>query len=163
MISRRLHMAVLLGAAAVPGCSRQAPPPAAPIAADVPAPAPAATPIAGPATAQVHDLVLGNAVDADRRVTRPMSGFSPRDTTLHAAVSIGSSDPATAIAGKLGVKWTHIDSSQSVREESKDVVFATDDVTGFQVSKPDGWPTGRYKVEIALDGNLVQTREFEVK
>ena len=163
MFSRRLHMAVLLGAATVLGCSRQAPPPAVPIATDVPAPAPAITPIAGPATAQVHGLELGNVIGADRRVTRPMSGFSPRDITLHAAVSIGSSNPANAVAGTLVAKWSHLDSGQTVREERKDLLFAGEDVTDFQISKPDGWPTGRYKVEISLDGNVVQTREFEVK
>ncbi len=36
-------------------------------------------------------------------------------------------------------------------------------VTDFLINRPDPWPTGRYKVEIMLDGALVQTREFEVK
>ena len=68
-----------------------------------------------------------------------------------------------AVAGKLGAKWTHVDSSQVVHEETKDITFAGDNVTDFQISKPDGWPTGKYKVEISLDGAVVQTREFEVK
>ena len=160
----RLHMAVLaamLGSAALVGCKKKEEPAPLPPAAET-APAPAPAPAAMPATASVNSVDLGNAVGADMRVTAPMTSFAPKDTII-AAVATGTSDPAASVAGKLGVKWTHIDSSQSVREESKDVVFAADDVTGFQVSKPDGWPTGRYKVEIALDGNLVQTREFEVK
>ena len=43
------------------------------------------------------------------------------------------------------------------------LTFAGDGVTDCQISKPDGWPTGKYKVEIMLDGNVVQTREFEVR
>ena len=80
-----------------------------------------------------------------------------------AAVSTASSDPAASVPGKLGVKWTHVDSSQVVKEESRDITFTASGVTDFQISKPDGWPTGKYKLEVSLDGSVVQTREFEVK
>ncbi len=160
----RLHMAVLaamLGCAALVGCKKKEEPAPLPPAADtMPAPAPA--PAAMPATASVNGVDLGNAVGADLRVTAPMTTFGSKDT-IYAAVSTGTSDPAASVAGKLGAKWTHIDSNQTVHEESKDITFAGDGVTDFQVSKPDGWPTGKYKLEISLDGSVVQTREFEVK
>ncbi len=160
----RLHMAVLaamLGSAALVGCKKkEEPAPLPPAAETTPAPAPA--PAAMPATASVNSVDLGNAVGADMRVTAPMSTFSPKDT-IYAAVSTGTSDPAASVTGKLGAKWTHVDSNQTVHEESKDLTFAGDGVTDFQISKPDGWPTGKYKVEISLDGAVVQTREFEVK
>ena len=161
----RLHMAVLaamLGSAALVGCKKKEEPAPLPPAAET-APAPAPMPAAMPATASVNSVDLGNAVGADMRVTAPMSTFSPKDATIYAAVSTGTSDPAASVAGKLGAKWTHVDSSQVVHEETKDVTFAGDGVTDFQINKPDGWPTGKYKVEISLDGNVVQTREFEVK
>ena len=160
----RLHMAVLaamLGSAALVGCKKKEEPAPPPSAETAPAPAPA--PAAMPATASVNSVDLGNAVGADMRVTAPMSSFSPKDATIYAAVSTGTSDPAASVAGKLGAKWTHVDSSQVVHEESKDITFAGDGVTDFQINKPDGWPTGKYKVEISLDGAVVQTREFEVK
>ena len=91
-----------------------------------------------------------------------MSTFAPKDT-IYAAVSTASSDPAASVPGKLGVKWTHIDSSQTVHEESRDINFTGTGVTDFQISKPEGWPTGKYKVEVSLDGTVVQTREFDVK
>ena len=122
----------------------------------MPAPAPMA------AIASVNNVDLGNAVGADMRVTAPLATFAPKDT-IYAAVSTGTSDPAASVAGKLGAKWTHVDSNQTVHEESRDLTFAGDGVTDFQISKPDGWPTGKYKVEIMLDGAVVQTREFEVK
>ena len=161
----RLHMAVLaamLASAALVGCKKKEEPAPLPPAAES-SPAPAPDPAAMPATASVNSVDLGNAVGADMRVTAPMSSFSPKDATIYAAVSTGTSDPAASVAGKLGAKWTHVDSSQVVHEESKDITFAGDGVTDFQISKPDGWPTGKYKVEISLDGNVVQTREFEVK
>ncbi len=160
----RLHMAVLaamLGSAALVGCKKKEEPAPLPPAATEPAPTtPAPAPM--PATASVNSVDLGNAVGADMRVTAPMTTFAPKDT-IYAAVSTGTSDPAASVAGKLGAKWTHVDSNQTVHEESKDITFAGDGVTDFQISKPDGWPTGKYKVEISLDGAVVQTRDFEVK
>ena len=159
----RLHMAVLaamLGSAALVGCKKKEEPAPPPSAETAPAPAPAPAPM--PTTASVNSVDLGNAVGADMRVTAPMTSFAPKDTII-AAVATGTSDPAASVAGKLGAKWTHVDSSQVVHEETKDITFAGDGVTDFQISKPDGWPTGKYKVEISLDGAVVQTREFEVK
>ena len=161
----RLNMAVLaamLGTAALVGCKKKEEPlPPPPPAATEPAPLPAPAPAPVAATATVSGL--GNAVGADMRVTAPMTSFSPKDT-IYAAVSTATSDPAASVPGKLGAKWTHVDSNQVVKEEpAKDVTFTGAGVTDFQISKPDGWPTGKYKVEITLDGNVVQTRDFEVK
>ena len=164
MNPNRLHMAMLaamIGSAALVGCKKkEEPAPLPPAAETTPAPMPAPAPMA--ATASVNSVDLGNAVGADMRVTAPMSTFAAKDT-IYAAVSTGTSDPAASVAGKLGAKWTHVDSNQTVHEETKDLTFAGDGVTDFQISKPDGWPTGKYKVEIMLDGAVVQTREFEVK
>lgn len=165
MKTNRLHLAmlaVLIGTTAMVGCKKKEepapmPPAASEPATTTPAPMPAAT-----ATASVTGVDLGNAVGADMRVAAPMGTFSPKDT-IHASVLTATSDPAASVAGKLGAKWTHVDSNQTVHEESKDLTFAGDGVTDFQISKPDGWPTGKYKVEIMLDGNVVQTREFEVR
>ena len=164
MKTNRLHMAMLaamIGSAALVGCKKKEEPAPLPPVASEPAPtAPAPAPM--PATASVSAVDLGNAVGADMRVTAPMSSFAPKDT-IYAAVSTSSSDPAASVPGKLGVKWTHVDSSQTVHEESRDINFTGTGVTDFQISKPEGWPTGKYKVEVSLDGTVVQTREFDVK
>jgi len=159
----RLHttlLAAMLGTAALAGCKKKEEPAAMPpLASDTAAmPAPAAM----ASTAMVNGVDLGNAVGADMRVTAPMSVFAPTDT-IYAAVSTGTSDPAASVAGKLAAKWTHLDSNQVVHEESKDLTLAGDGVTDFQISKPGGWPPGKYKVEVMLDGAMVQTREFQVK
>ena len=164
MKSNRLHMAMLaamIGSAALVGCKKKEEPAPLPPVATEPAPTtPAPAPMA--ATASVSAVDLGNAVGADMRVTAPMSSFAPKDT-IYAAVSTASSDPAASVPGKLGAKWTHVDSSQTVHEETRDINFTGSGVTDFQISKPDGWPTGKYKVEVSLDGTVVQTREFDVK
>lgn len=161
----RLHMAmlaVLIGSVVLVGCKKKEEPAPTPPAASEPAPAPMPQATTAMAAASVNGIDLGNAVGADMRVTAPMTSFAPTDT-IYAAVSTGTSDPAASIASKLGAKWTHVDSNQTVHEEARDIVLAGDGVIDFQISKPDGWPTGKYKVEIMLDGAVVQTREFDVK
>ena len=164
MKTNRLHMALLaamIGSAALVGCKKKEEPAPPPPVASEPAPTtPAPAPM--PATASVSAVDLGNAAGSDMRVTAPMSSFAPKDT-IYAAVSTASSDPAASVPGKLGVKWTHVDSNQTVHDESRDINFTGSGVTDFQISKPDGWPTGKYKVEVSLDGTVVQTREFDVK
>ena len=154
-------IAAALATVALAGCKKKeaatATPPASPatVAAPAPAPMPAAT-------ASVTAVDLGTSTSPDMKIAAPTTTFKPSDTII-AAVSTSTSDPAANVPGKLGVKWTHVDSNQTVHEESRDVNFTGTGVTDFQISKPDGWPTGKYKVEVSLDGNVVQSREFEVK
>ena len=154
-------LVALLGAVALVGCKKKeepAPVTTTPPPAMTPAPAPAPM----PATASVTSVDLGNAVGADMKVTAPSTTFAPKDT-IYASIGTSTSDPAASVPGKLGVKWTHVDSNQTVNEETRDVNLTGTGNTEFHIAKPDGWPTGKYKVEVSLDGNVVQTREFEIK
>ena len=104
---------------------------------------------------------IGNAVDADGRVVAGTSTFATGDT-ITASVMTSTGSPTAAATGTLGARWTYQD-GQVVNQESKTFQFTGPGVTNFQISKPDGWPVGRYKVEITLDGVVVQTRDFEVR
>ena len=151
--------ATLVGSVALVGCKKKEEPAAAPPAAETPAPAPEPVepaPAPAPAATTVSSVDLGNAIGADNKIAAPTTTFATKDT-IHASVATDGPNP-----GKLAAKWTHVDSSQTVHEESKDVA-AGPQVTEFQISKPDGWPTGKYKLEVSLDGAVVQTKEFEVK
>ena len=141
-------------------CKKPEPTPApAPPPVATPAPAPVAAPVA--ATASVTALDLGNSVGADNRVAAPATTFAPKDT-IFAAVTTRTSDATATVPGKLAAKWTFQD-GQTVHEDARDLNLTGDVVTAFQISKPDGFPAGRYKVEISLDGSVVQSKEFEVK
>jgi len=155
-------LVALLGAVAIVGCKKKE---AAPVATTPPpatTPAPAPAPATMPATATVTSVDLGNAVGADMKVAAPTTTFAPKDT-IYASIGISTSDPTASVPGKLGVKWTHVDSNQTVSEDSRDVTLTGMGNTEFHIAKPDGWPKGKYKVEVSLDGTGVQTREFEVK
>lgn len=123
-----------------------------------PATPPASQPLGTPgATAvSVTALDLGNAVGADNRVANPQASFARTDT-IYAAVTTSGAAPSSTIAAR----WTFQD-GQVVGEESKTVAPNGSDVTTFSVSKPDGWPAGKYKVEVMVDGQVAATREFDV-
>lgn len=152
-------LVTVIGGAAIVGCKKKEE--AAPVA-----PAPAAAepaPVAAPApTASVTTVDLGNAVGPDMKLTATSTTFAPKDT-IHVSIGTATSDPAATVAAKVGAKWTYGADNMLVNEESKDINLTGAGSTNFQVAKPDGWPAGKYKVEISLNGSVVQTREFEVK
>ncbi|WP_202844995.1 hypothetical protein [Luteimonas saliphila] len=148
-------LAAAIGSVALIGCKKDEPapvPPAAPVE-TAPAPAPMPPPAAPASTASV---TLGNAIDANNTIATPLTTFSAGDT-IHASVATDG-----AGAGRLTAKWTHLDSSQTVAEETKDIAPGPQ-VTDFHISKPDGWPPGKYRVEVSLDGTVVNTSEFTVQ
>ncbi len=162
------HQALLVAAiasVAIVGCKKkeEAPPPA-PEPAAMPAPAPAPPP-APAATASVVSVDLGTAIGPDLKLTTPATSFKPKDT-IYAVVGTTTSDPAASVPGKLGVKWTYNDASGPMvinpNEAPKDISFTGAGANEFHISKPDGFPVGKYKVEVSLDGTVVQTKEFDV-
>ena len=158
MIRNRISLAIaaaLIATVALAGCKKKddmatTTPPAT----TEPAPAPVEPAPAPAATSSVLSVDLGNAVGADNKVTMASTTFATKDT-IHASVATDGA------GGKLNAKWTYQD-GQTVDSQDKDVA-AGPQVTDFSISKPDGWPAGKYKVEISLDGAVVQSRDFEVK
>ena len=116
-------------------------------------PAPAST-AAAPA---VVGAELGNAVQSNKRVTQPMTTFSPTDT-IYVAIMTEGNKPAA----NLTARWTYED-GQLVDESSQTIVMAGPATTEFHIMKPGGWPAGMYKVEILLDGTAARAVGFTVR
>ena len=160
MTRNSLHTAIavaLIGTLALVGCKKKDETAAIPPPAAEPAPAPAPMPpepTPAPASTTTVTMVdLGNAIGADNRVTAPSTTFAKGDT-IHASVA------SYGAAGNLTAKWTFGDQVVDTQDKA---VAAGPQVTEFSVSKPDGWPLGKYKLEVSSNGTVVQTREFEVK
>jgi hypothetical protein len=152
--------AALIASVAVVGCKKKEEAPPAPPAATTPAP----TPAPAAATASVASVDLGSAVGADFKVTAPATTFKPKDT-VYASVGTTTSDPAATVPGKLTATWHYDKNGTQVKagEETKEVSFSGPGTTDFFLKQASGLPVGKYKVEISLDGAVVQTKEFEVK
>lgn len=164
MTRTRLHHALFIAAiasVAIVGCKKKEEAP--PVAAPAPTPVETAPPPAPAPTASVTAVDLGSAVGPDLKVTTATATFKPKDT-IYASITTATSDPAASVPGKLGVQWTYNDASgpTSVNQESKDVAFTGAGTNEFHIAKPDGFPVGKYKVDVSLDGNVVQSKEFEV-
>ena len=153
----------LVAVLAVAGCKKKddtaampaATTPEATMPAPVPMPPPAAT-VAQPAPATsvtVTTLDLGNAIGADNRIAAPTTSFSTKDT-IHA--SVATDGPG----GNLSAKWTMGDKVVDTQDKT---VAAGPQVTEFSISKPDGWPVGHYTVQVSANGNVLQSRDFDVK
>lgn len=157
----RKHLTIALASAliatvGVTGCKKKEEAVATPPAAETPAPVETTpTPAAAPAT--INAVELGNAVGADNKVTTPSAVFGKNDT-IYASVNTSG---AAAGGNKLNAKWTFQD-GQTVHTEDK-VMEGADTMYEFHIQNPKGWPVGKYKVEVSLDGGQLQAREFEVK
>ena len=106
------------------------------------------------AAVTVTSVELGNEVGADNRVPAPMGTFATSDTVHASVVTDGT-------GGTVATRWTFED-GQVVHTEDK-IVPAGEQVTDFMITNPAGWPAGTYTLEVTVDGQVVQTREFEVR
>jgi hypothetical protein len=154
----RKYLYVLLASAALAlaACGKKEEPPK-PAAA--PAPPPAAAPAPAPAGVTAGMVSLGSAIGADKKVTAATESFAKGDTFY---VSVDTTGAGTA---DLKAKWTyHKDGQVAVVKEDSQTINPTGPATSeFHVSKPDGWPTGEYQVQVFLGEQSVATKKFAVK
>jgi hypothetical protein len=151
---KRTFVCSVLAAAllALAGCGRQETPTTA-------APAPATPPVAMPAPTpfSVSAIELGNQIGADKRVTAASASFAPADTVY---ASIATDGEAKGVV--LAARWSYED-GQTVAESTETVASAGPTVVEFHIVKPDGWPAGRYRVDVTANGAPAGQREFEVR
>jgi hypothetical protein len=121
-------------------------------AADVIPPPPAAT-----VAFRVTDVDLGKSITADKMIANKTENFAPMDTVF---VSVGTegSSPGAAIKARFTFQ-----DGQVVEESTQTVAPTGPARTEFHIVKPSGWPEGKYKVEITVDGALAGSKDFEVK
>ena len=111
------------------------------------------------AAVQVTGITLGDSLGPQKRVTQPAESFGRKDT-IYASVDTTGSGTA-----ELKAKWTYRNNGADVlvREDSQTVSPSGPATSEFHVSKPDGWPTGDYRIDITLAGNPAGGKAFTVK
>jgi hypothetical protein len=130
------------------GCNKSEPPrEAAP---------PAGAPPAAPAAFRVSRIDLGTAVGPDKKITAPAVAFKPNDTIYASVVTEGAGANVA-----IKARWTYED-GQLVNESTQMISPTGPAATEFHIAKPDGWPAGRYKLEVAANGQPAGTKDFAV-
>jgi hypothetical protein len=154
----RISALILAGCLVMAGCKKKEEPvpPPPPEASTAPA-TPEVTP-AAPAGVTVSSIDLGKAVGADHKVSEPTATFGPKDT-IYAAVSTTGTAASTAIKAR----WTYGDNAKLVKEDTVTIQPTGNDTTDVSISNPKGWPAGKYRLEISIDGTAAGTKDFEVQ
>jgi hypothetical protein len=117
----------------------------------------AANNTAASAGVRVTDVTLGRSVGGDKAVTDSTDTFKPNDTIYASIATEGSAPSAT-----IRAKWSFED-GQLVDESTRTIAPNNRERTEFHISKPDGWPAGKYKVEVFLNDQSAQTKSFDVR
>ena len=111
-------------------------------------------------TASIDRIELGRGYEGDR-ATGVGSSFAPSDTALHAVVAVSAVPPDTKITGSwiaveaAGVKDQLIDRSEYRASTGTTSVH-------FTLTNDKPWPTGRYRFDVQIEGEPLQSREFDI-
>jgi hypothetical protein len=131
----------------VAGCAKkEAPAPPPPAAETTPPPSAAVT---------VTAVDVGRTLNPDKSIGEPTSSFKPMDT-IYASVATQGTGTAVIVA-----RWV-FEGSQVIDESTQTISPTEPARTEFHISKPDGWPAGRYRVEVTIHGTNAGAKEFTV-
>jgi ABC-type oligopeptide transport system substrate-binding subunit len=106
---------------------------------------------------RVTQVDVGRSLHPDKTINDSAASFKPNDTVYASIATRGSAATAT-----LKARWTYQD-GQVVNDSTQTIAPTGDTRTEFHVSKPDGWPIGKYKLEVFLNGSSAATKDFEVE
>lgn len=106
---------------------------------------------------RVVAVELGTELDEQGRVRRPRDVFGTGDTLHAAVVGVGSSQGLN-----LSARWLTPDGVQIARA-GQSLAPEAPTVTTFSISQPTPWPTGAYRVEVAINERVVETRNFRIE
>jgi ABC-type oligopeptide transport system substrate-binding subunit len=106
---------------------------------------------------RVSQVNIGRSLNASKAIGDATDSFKPNDTIYASVATEG-----TAATAALKARWTYQD-GQVVNESTQTIAPTGPATTEFHISKPDGWPAGKYKVEVFLDGSSAAARDFSVQ
>jgi hypothetical protein len=106
---------------------------------------------------RVSQVDIGRSLTADKAINDKTDSFKPTETIYASIATEG-----TAQAAALKARWTYQD-GQAVDESTQTIAPTGQARTEFHISKPGGWPAGKYKLEVFLNGAPVSTKDFQVE
>jgi hypothetical protein len=106
---------------------------------------------------RVSQVDIGRSLTSDKAINDKADSFKPNET-IYASVATEGTAPTAA----LKARWTYQD-GQAVDESTQTIAPTGQARTEFHISKPGGWPAGKYKLEVFLNGAPVSTKDFQVE
>lgn len=157
-------LAALLATVALAGCKKKedtADNNAQPAASAPAAPAPMTEAAPQPMTAAtgvtVSTVTVGKTAAADKTVTSAAL-FAPKDDIIVSIRTDGSANNAN-VAAKLTFQ-----NGQVAGEQNQVVNTTGAETTNISFKNANGWPAGKYRAEVTVDGKAAGSpQEFEVK
>lgn len=107
----------------------------------------------GPLT--VSAVQMGRALNSDKSIAVHVTRFAPDQTVYVAVLTEGPG------SGEITARWTF--GGRVISEETRRVSYTQGAATEFHIGYAGGFPTGIYKVEILVDGEVVETRDFRIE
>jgi hypothetical protein len=120
----------------------------------------AASAVATPSTTSaltVTDIDMGRHISPDKKISDKTDDFAPTDTIYASLHTTGAATNSNVVG-----KWTFQDGS-AVDETTQTISPTGDNYTEFHISKPSGFPKGKYTLHVSIDGKEVRTKDVTVK
>ena len=106
---------------------------------------------------KIVTVLLGRSLDAEQVVQADRDSFAPRDTIHASVLSTGAHEGLT-----LSVHWLGPDGA-TIADTAQVVAPTQPTATTFSLQNPQPWPVGDYKLELAVNEHVLQTRAFHVR
>lgn len=91
-----------------------------------------------------------------------LSVFNPGDRTIHCVVKLKDAQPGT----KMKFSWWVIDAGGEKNEKIKEIDYTTrenENVVHGHLTPPRDWPSGKYKVDVYVNGSVDKTIGYSVQ
>lgn len=107
----------------------------------------------------VTKVTVGDSL-SHQKVSKAAEVIAPNQNSIYASVdTTGKTDGST-----LSARWSYLDGKkQLVSAISQSIATTGPATTTFTIKNPKAWPQGTYKVDIAVNGEPVSSKRFEVK
>ncbi|HKP45121.1 MAG TPA: hypothetical protein VJT50_00855 [Pyrinomonadaceae bacterium] len=88
--------------------------------------------------------------------------FSSSDRTIHCVATLNEAKSGT----EMRFSWWIVDADGTQNKKIKDIDYTTktlENVIHGHLTLPQDWPSGRYKVQVYVNGNLDKTVQYSVE
>ena len=115
-----------------------------------------------PPTVNESDPVVMARDDGRGNPGDETTSFRPGDHKIHCVVKLKEAKAGTG----MRFSWWVVDSEGTQNKKIKDIDYTTrarENIVHAHLSLPDEWPTGKYKVQVYVNGDLDRTVAYTVE